>query len=170
MVCNWGDCGSRVGGECIPVFRGRSNWSVIGSISLILHLDCSTPSAEPAIETWLDFSAVLVLFESGKWMWHPVSSMTLWIERPPLPMICEWSVKATSIFNVTRLRLVSSCSKMISFADLIELGLPVMRTWGSFLDLVPGFSLGGHMICVFVDSITRLKKASASQPIGEPSF
>lgn len=53
--------------------------------------------------TWLLFSAWLFLLESGKWMWHPVSSITFLMLLPPLPITCECSVWETSIFNVTRL-------------------------------------------------------------------
>ena len=53
--------------------------------------------------TWLLFSAWLFLLESGKWMWHPVSSITFLILLPPLPITWECSVCETSIFKVTRL-------------------------------------------------------------------
>ena len=36
--------------------------------------------------TWLLFSAWLFRLESGKWMWHPVSSITFLILLPPLPI------------------------------------------------------------------------------------
>lgn len=54
-------------------------------------------------QTWLLFSAWLFLFESGKWMWHPVSSITLLMLLPPLPITWECSVWETSIFRVTLL-------------------------------------------------------------------
>lgn len=56
--------------------------------------------------TWLLFSAWLFLLESGKWMWHPVSSITFLILLPPLPITWECSVCETSIFKVTRLLYV----------------------------------------------------------------
>lgn len=58
--------------------------------------------------TWLLFSAWLFLLESGKWMWHPVSSITFLMLLPPLPITWECSVCETSIFRVTRLLYVQT--------------------------------------------------------------
>jgi len=43
----------------------------------------------------------VLLFESGKWIWHPVDLMTFLILLPALPMMCECSVWQISIFSVT---------------------------------------------------------------------
>lgn len=59
------------------------------------------------------FSAWLFLFESGKWIWHPVSSITFLILLPPLPITWECSVCETSIFKVTRLLWKSRSHSLI---------------------------------------------------------
>ena len=72
-------------------------------LTLSISLACSTLCISPDMLTWLLFSSVLVLLESGKWMWHLVFSITALIELPLLPIMCECSVCPMSIFNTTLL-------------------------------------------------------------------
>ena len=53
-------------------------------LTLILARACSTPPIWPAMDTWLLFSWPEPRFESGKWMWHLVSSITFLMMAPPL--------------------------------------------------------------------------------------
>lgn len=69
--------------------------------------------------TWLLFSAWLFLLESGKWMWHPVSSITFLILLPPLPITWECSVCETSIFKVTRLLYMETMYYCSTWKQLI---------------------------------------------------
>ena len=72
------------------VFFAHSIFSDLGVYS---PLASSVPSHikkigtnSPAMETWLLFSLALLLLESGKWMWQPVSAMT---RRMVLPETCS---------------------------------------------------------------------------------
>lgn len=77
-------------------------------IKKIKTIICPIKFQMKEIKTWLLFSAWLFLLESGKWMWHPVSSITFLILLPPLPITWECSVCETSIFKVTRLLWVET--------------------------------------------------------------
>ena len=92
------------------------------------------------METWLLFSLGLLRFESGKWIWHPVSDMTLRIVFPPFPIICEWSVYETSIFIVTRRVLVSKYSMIMVLASTTPSSEPPIRICGSEND--------NHSVCM----------------------
>ena len=67
----------------------------------LAHLNLALKYSWTNRYTWLLFSAPVQRLESGKCMWHPVSCITRCILAPPLPITCEWSVWATSIFSVT---------------------------------------------------------------------
>ena len=146
-------------GRTTPLF-GRSKVSTIGSNARIFRRADSTPAGSPAMETWFDFSVDPERFESGKWIWQPVSSITFLIVEPPFPITCECSVWGTSIFNVTRVDRASNLSKIISFARLTDCSSPHTFTWGSFFDLAPILSFDGQVTIVPVSSITFWKNIS----------